>query len=536
VEARNEGHGKAASFANTNAANNSAALEARTNGNGNAVEARNEGHGKAASFANTNAANNSAALEARTNGSGNAVEARNEGHGKAASFANTNAANNSAALEVSTAGSGPAAVFDGKVGIGTTSPGEQLTVGGVIESSSGGFKFPDGTVQASAAAAATNVWGLSGNSGTNPATDFLGTSDNQALELKVNGARALRIEPYATSPNIIGGFSGNNVSAGEFGATIAGGGMSSYPNNVIARWGTVSGGYGNITGDRYATIGGGAINTASADGATVSGGGRNTSSGSGATVGGGMNNQASGNYGNVDGGQSNQASSSYTTVGGGSGNIAGGMYATISGGQSNQASGLSATIPGGIGNQAAGDYSFAAGRRATINNDHHGTFLWSDHTDADFNSTASDQFRIRATNGVDIQAGGLIVGSPTGGHLGGGTINAEAVYDDNTMLSDYVFDWYFDGKVKEEDKALHGNYRMKSLEETIAFMEKERHLPTIIGREEWNKQGKSSLGELVNQLWETIETQTIYIKELKERIDELETSMQKIEVLTTTKR
>ncbi len=39
----------------------------------------------------------------------------------------------------------------GKVGIGTATPGQKLTVAGTIESTSGGFKFPDGTVQASAA-------------------------------------------------------------------------------------------------------------------------------------------------------------------------------------------------------------------------------------------------------------------------------------------------------------------------------------------------------------------------------------------------
>ena len=31
-------------------------------------------------------------------------------------------------------------------------------------------------------------WSLSGNAATTPGTNFLGTSDNQALELKVNGA------------------------------------------------------------------------------------------------------------------------------------------------------------------------------------------------------------------------------------------------------------------------------------------------------------------------------------------------------------
>jgi hypothetical protein len=36
-------------------------------------------------------------------------------------------------------------------------------------------------------------WDLTGNSGTNPATDFLGTTDNQPLVIRTNGAEALRI-------------------------------------------------------------------------------------------------------------------------------------------------------------------------------------------------------------------------------------------------------------------------------------------------------------------------------------------------------
>ena len=36
-------------------------------------------------------------------------------------------------------------------------------------------------------------------------------------------------------------------------------------------------------------------------------------------------------------------------------------------------------------------------------------------------------------------AQGVQVGSPTGGDKGAGTLNANAVYDDNTLLTDYVF-------------------------------------------------------------------------------------------------
>jgi hypothetical protein len=38
-------------------------------------------------------------------------------------------------------------VQQGNVGIGTVAPGSKLSVSGIIESFTGGFKFPDGTIQ-----------------------------------------------------------------------------------------------------------------------------------------------------------------------------------------------------------------------------------------------------------------------------------------------------------------------------------------------------------------------------------------------------
>lgn len=79
----------------------------------------------------------------------------------------------------------------GNVGIGTTSPTSKLTVAGVIQSTSGGFKFPDGSTQTTSA---IQSWALSGNSGTNPTSNFLGTKDSQPLVLKTNNTEQLRVQ------------------------------------------------------------------------------------------------------------------------------------------------------------------------------------------------------------------------------------------------------------------------------------------------------------------------------------------------------
>ncbi len=60
-------------------------------------------------------------------------------------------ANNGGALLLGTNGNERLTITSsGNVGIGTNSPGQKLSVAGIVESTSGGFKFPDGTVQTTA--------------------------------------------------------------------------------------------------------------------------------------------------------------------------------------------------------------------------------------------------------------------------------------------------------------------------------------------------------------------------------------------------
>jgi hypothetical protein len=244
-------------------------------------------------------------------------------------------------------------------------------------------------------------WSLSGNTGTNPGTHFLGTSDNKALEIKVNGDRAFRLEPNDYSPRLVGGHESNEVQSGAAGATIGGGGNSDYPQKVTDTYGTVGGGAYNQAGNGssnvgdapFATVGGGWHNVASGPRSTIAGGNENEASGDytavgggigndaaayAATVGGGMGNAASAAFATVGGGgrsdiskpeTGNDATDRWTTVGGGARNLAGNgnsnttdaEYATVGGGYWNTANGRQATVAGGADNMASYRATIAGG-------------------------------------------------------------------------------------------------------------------------------------------------------------------------------
>lgn len=166
-------------------------------------------------------------------------------------------------------------------------------------------KVVDGSLSA-ADLAANSFWEMDGNTGTTAAM-FLGTTDDQPLDLKAGNQRALRLEGAGAAPNVIGGHASNTTT----------------PSGVI-----------------------------------------------GATIGGGQSNRVAGSF------------------------------ATVSGGRANYATNLGATVPGGEGNRAAGDYSLAAGQNAWAG--HKGAFVWADTQNAPFGSSKSNQFLIRAQNGLGL--------------------------------------------------------------------------------------------------------------------------------------
>jgi hypothetical protein len=202
---------------------------------------------------------------------------------------------------------------------------------------------------------------------------------NAPLDIKINGLRALRLEPNATSPNIIGGSGSNVVTSGVVGGTIAGGGRSmGFENRVGANFGTVGGGVINIVDGESGTVGGGSANSvgAGANRSTVAGGGGNNvwQDAVESFIGGGGENdiRMGASFSVIAGGKENTVNDGAinATVGGGYSNhiepnatnsvIAGGFdnrilagtrSATISGGELNVIGGDRAIIGGGIGNE-----------------------------------------------------------------------------------------------------------------------------------------------------------------------------------------
>ena len=191
-------------------------------------------------------------------------------------------------------------------------------------------------------------WSLSGNANTTAGLNFLGTTDDEPLQLRVNGTRAMQLSyvdrigaggPFGTrlwGVNVLGGLDMNSIGNGVVGATISGGGS----------------GTGSLLDPDY---------------------------------------------------DANEVGSDFGTIGGGAGNIVGATYGTIGGGADNQIWSAYGTIPGGTGNFVSGIGGFAAGKDARVHHD--GSFVWGDGTGLAF-SGGPRRFDVRATGGAGFDCGG----------------------------------------------------------------------------------------------------------------------------------
>ena len=277
-------------------------------------------------------------------------------------------------------------------------------------------------------------WSLVGNAGTTSGTDFIGTTDDTPLELRVNGMRALRLEPTVSYPNVIAGHSTNHADPGVIAAAISGGAF-----NSVHAW--------------HATVGGGIGNEAHGVNSTIAGG-------------------------------------DYNMIG----DVAG--WATIAGGRDNEATQEYAMIPGGLENFAGGEYSFAAGRRAKVRgpgevggedtNGDEGTFVWADSKESEFWSTGPNQFLIRANGGVGINTNApeatLHLVSPRVGEqidlyspFGGTGIAVEATYP-----TEFGFPIY------------GGDFRVTGATSYGVYAQATNSLPGILGSSTYGVYGKAT--------------------------------------------
>lgn len=308
----------------------------------------------------------------------------------------------------------------------------------------------------------SDSWSLTGNAGTKPNTNFLGTTDNVSLTLVVSGTPALRLFPDPISPNVIGGYRGNIVDSGISGATIGGGGASGNVNRAAGNFATVGGGFQNIASGQRATVGGGGYNTASSINATIGGGYGNTASNDRAAVGGGGFNIASNLYSTIGGGYANIASGAGAFVGGGGYNgtamagnqalgnvsmIGGGLgnvitptasYASIVGGQSNTANVDHAAIGGGGFNTANGAYSTIGGGGSNLAGDFVATVGGGNHNTAtgDRSTVSGGEYNTSQGSYDSISGGHNNLALPDAAHACMGRNNIGGG-EDNTVQGRY---------------------------------------------------------------------------------------------------
>ena len=288
---------------------------------------------------------------------------------------------------------------------------------------------------------AANFWKTTGNAGTTAGVNFVGTTDNQPLELHVNGRRVVRLEhapedkaDISNAVNVIQGSSANAVGPDVHGATIGGGGADFYfggdvENMVASDYGTTGGGVGNqiLTNAYESTIAGGNANVIypGAYRATVAGGWYNLI-------------ETNANHASIGGGFNNTTLGSYDAIGGGHYNVTGNTNydapeATVAGGAANTASGISSFIGGGAYNLAYNNNAVVAG--GLQNRAGYHAFVGSGYQNsADGGEATIGGGRLNSidTNSFDSAIGGgdlnYISGTGQYSFIGGGAYNTNASY------------------------------------------------------------------------------------------------------------
>lgn len=129
---------------------------------------------------------------------------------------------------------------------------------------------------------------------------------------------------------------------------------------------------------------------------------------------------------------------------------------------------------------------------------------------------------------------GLVMGSATGGDKGAGTINAVGVYDDNVLLTDFVFDLWYDGSYNQQRYAKHpvaANFNKDwfDVRKYGAWVDEKHHMPAT---GTWaNDNVKPTTGELATRHTAELELHTIHAQQLARENDDLKARIAKLEAV-----
>lgn len=150
------------------------------------------------------------------------------------------------------------------------------------------------------------------------------------------------------------------------------------------------------------------------------------------------------------------------------------------------------------------------------------------HQSSSNNSVFRDAFTVETD-------GGVVIGSPTGGTKGAGTLNATAVYDDNSLLTCMAVEWLLTGQVnlakwdamspKEYHgtghlfvEMLHEGFDPRDPAQYIARLQRDSALPGMPTEANWTH-GRLSVAELQNRLVLAVEMLAIAFIGYRDLVD-----------------
>lgn len=363
-------------------------------------------------------------------------------------------------------------------------------------------------------------WNLTGNSGTNPTTDFIGTTDNQPLVFKINGSEKMRL---SSNGRLV--FYDVHSQTWSYNLYIGGGNEVPSNNPAGINYANVAVGLGsmssNTTGSSNTALG---YNTMT-----------NSTSGSG--------NLALG----INAMQFSVTANNNVAVGlNNLGGMVSGEFNTAVGFAALRAWGSTASVPL-IGNTAVGkaallrlidgNYNTVLGQNSFMNTTkgNYNIAIGSNNVPDAQNASGNiyignNLIPINPQPSNELNIGNWIVGN--NGTIGIGQfispLPADGSTQDGNKYKLFVKDGIRTEKVKVDVSSANGwadyvfkkDYKLNSLESVEKHIEEKGHLPNIPSAKEVKENG-INLGEMDAKLLEKIEELTLYVIQLNKDVEQL---------------